>query len=52
MDGALPPDLCGPVEVALARGQDTIPEPGDLPGGCVHEPKCDGFRLAVVVSAT
>jgi ATP-dependent DNA ligase len=45
---ALPPELSGPVEVALARGQDRIPEPGELPGGCVYEPKWDGFRLVVV----
>jgi ATP-dependent DNA ligase len=50
MDGVLPPDLRGPVEVALARGQDAVPEPGELPGGCVYEPKWDGFRLVVIRS--
>src|SRR3954451_16579909 len=44
----LPPDLAGPVRVVLAKAEDAIPGPDRLPGGCVYEPKWDGFRMVVV----
>jgi acyl-CoA synthetase (AMP-forming)/AMP-acid ligase II len=44
----LPPDLAGPVAVALAKPVRGIPPEGALPGGCVYEPKWDGYRLVVV----
>lgn len=36
-------------ELALARSVDRLPDPGALPGGCLYEPKWDGFRVAVRV---
>ena len=52
-DGApgLPPELSGPVGVALTRSVATVPRPDALPGGCRYEPKWDGFRLVVVRQA-
>ncbi len=44
----LPPDLAGPVGVQLAKPVREIPAPHALPGGCVYEPKWDGYRLVVV----
>jgi ATP-dependent DNA ligase len=44
----LPDALRGPVEVALARSQDTVPAAADFAGGCAYELKWDGFRLVVV----
>lgn len=40
----LPPELAGPVQVALARPVEQIPHAGALPGGARYEPKWDGFR--------
>ncbi|MCW2682584.1 MAG: ATP-dependent ligase [Blastococcus sp.] len=48
----LPPDLAGPVAVQLAKPVATIPPPGALPGGCLYEPKWDGYRLVVVRTGT
>ena len=52
--GNLPPGLAGPVEVALARAVEHLPGLHALPGGCVFEPKWDGYRAVVgpVVSRT
>lgn len=36
-----------PVPLALAKPVEAIPGPDALPGGCVYEPKWDGFRAAV-----
>jgi ATP-dependent DNA ligase len=47
----LPPDLAGPVAVALAKPVRTVPHPTALPGGCRYEPKWDGYRLVVVRQA-
>ncbi len=47
----LPPDLAGPVGVELAKPVRQIPEPQALPGGCVYEPKWDGYRLVLVRTA-
>lgn len=48
----LPPELSGPVAVELAKPVREIPAPHALPGGCLYEPKWDGYRLVVVRSAT
>jgi ATP-dependent DNA ligase len=44
----LPPELAGPVAVELAKPVRTIPAVDALPGGCLYEPKWDGYRLVVV----
>jgi ATP-dependent DNA ligase len=44
----LPVALRPPLEVALARPVATIPAPSALLGGCLYEPKWDGFRLVIV----
>jgi ATP-dependent DNA ligase len=44
----LPPELSGPVAVELAKPVRTIPAASALPGGCLYEPKWDGYRLVVV----
>ncbi|HEY3561770.1 MAG TPA: ATP-dependent DNA ligase [Kribbella sp.] len=44
----IPPDLAGPVDVALAKAVEEIPGPGALPGGVRFEPKFDGFRACIV----
>jgi hypothetical protein len=38
-----PLDLIGPVEVALARSVEQVPEPHALPGGSRYEVKWDGY---------
>ncbi|HEY4630960.1 MAG TPA: ATP-dependent DNA ligase [Blastococcus sp.] len=48
----LPPELSGPVAVELAKPVRAIPGATALPGGCVYEPKWDGYRLVVVRSGT
>jgi ATP-dependent DNA ligase len=48
----LPSELAGPVAVQLAKPVRTIPPVGALPGGCLYEPKWDGYRLVVVRTAT
>jgi ATP-dependent DNA ligase len=47
----LPPELAGPVAVELARPVKEIPPAHALPGGCVYEPKWDGYRLVIVRQA-
>jgi ATP-dependent DNA ligase len=44
----LPPELAGPVAVQLAKPVRAIPAASALPGGCLYEPKWDGYRLVVV----
>src|SRR4051794_41920032 len=44
----LPPELAGPVAVELAKPVKEIPPAHALPGGCVYEPKWDGYRLVIV----
>ena len=46
----LPPELAGPVAVQLAKPVKTIPAAHALSGGCLYEPKWDGYRLVVVRS--
>ena len=36
-----------PVEVMLARAVETLPRPDALPGGCLYEPKWDGYRAVI-----
>ena len=36
--------------LALARPVEQLPGPGALPGGCLYEPKWDGFRVAVHIT--
>ncbi|WP_222271843.1 ATP-dependent DNA ligase [Modestobacter marinus] len=48
----LPPELSGPVGVALTKPVAALPHPSALPGGCRYEPKWDGFRLVVVRGVT
>lgn len=42
-ESRVPADLVGPVEVALARSVEQIPEPNALSGGCRYEVKWDGY---------
>jgi ATP-dependent DNA ligase len=44
----LPPELAGPIGVALTKPVSAIPGATALPGGCRYEPKWDGFRLVIV----
>lgn len=46
----LPADLAGPVELELAKAQDTLPGPHALRGGVSWELKFDGFRGALVAA--
>src|SRR5688500_14478475 len=46
----LPPELAGPVAVQLSKPVRDIPAAPALPGGCLYEPKWDGYRLVVVRS--
>jgi ATP-dependent DNA ligase len=48
----LPPELAGPVAVALTKPVQAVPLPDSLPGGCRYEPKWDGFRLVIVRDQT
>lgn len=38
-----------PVKPMLATAVDRIPPPQSCPGGCVYEPKFDGFRAVAIV---
>ncbi|MCW2635683.1 MAG: ATP-dependent ligase [Blastococcus sp.] len=44
----LPPELSGPVAVQLTKPVAAIPPANALTGGCLYEPKWDGYRLVVV----
>src|ERR687894_1003627 len=44
----LPPELAGPVAVQLSKPVREIPAAHALSGGCLYEPKWDGYRLVVV----
>jgi ATP-dependent DNA ligase len=48
----LPPELAGPVAVQLSKPVRDIPPSHALPGGCLYEPKWDGYRLVVVRSGS
>lgn len=45
---SLPASLQLPPELALAKVAAELPAAAALPGGCLYEPKWDGFRLAIV----
>lgn len=47
MDTRLPPELTPPVKVALAKPVEKMPRPNALPGGCLFEPKWDGYRITI-----
>ncbi|HEX9088236.1 MAG TPA: ATP-dependent DNA ligase [Arthrobacter sp.] len=48
MSGELPADLRVP-SLAMAKPVARVPSPGLLPGGCLYEPKWDGFRCGILV---
>src|SRR3954467_1040005 len=48
----LPPELSGRGGGELAKPVRTIPPATALPGGCLYEPKWDGYRLVVVRTGT
>ena len=43
----LPPDLAGPVPLAVARAGEVVPVESACAGGCRYELKWDGYRIAV-----
>jgi ATP-dependent DNA ligase len=45
----LPAGLASPVPLVLAKAVSRIPAAGALPGGCLYEPKWDGFHLGISV---
>lgn len=45
----LPAELRVPT-LAMAKPVAKVPAPGVLPGGCLYEPKWDGFRIAAVTT--
>ena len=49
--GGLPPDLTGPVRLALAKAENTVPGPRALTGGSLFELKWDGFRACITNGA-
>jgi hypothetical protein len=49
MSEGLPAALRPPVALALAKAVESIPRADALPGGCLYEPKWDGFRVCMVV---
>jgi hypothetical protein len=51
MSEDVPAALRPPVELALAKAVPAVPAEGALPGGCLYEPKWDGYRAAILVDA-
>jgi ATP-dependent DNA ligase len=45
----MPAGLSPPVPLVLAKVVSRIPAASALPGGCLYEPKWDGFRLGISV---
>jgi ATP-dependent DNA ligase len=45
-----PAGLRPPVSLALAKAVSGIPATDALPGGCLYEPKWDGFRASIFVT--
>lgn len=45
----LPQSLQPPLQLAMAKAVSQLPAPAALPGGCLYEPKWDGFRAALFV---
>jgi len=53
MTDGLPPALRPPVSLALAKAVESVPAEGALTGGCLYEPKWDGyFGLVTAHGAT
>lgn len=52
MPAQLPADLAGPIKLALAEAVERVPAANGLPGGSLYELKWDGYRCAIVRSAT
>jgi ATP-dependent DNA ligase len=50
MSELLPQDLSARPALAMAKPVARVPGPGVLPGGCLYEPKWDGFRAGIVVT--
>jgi ATP-dependent DNA ligase len=48
----LPRGLAGPVELALTRSAEVVPDSAACAGGCRYELKWDGYRMAVVRGTT
>ncbi|QOD06023.1 ATP-dependent DNA ligase [Pseudarthrobacter sp. BIM B-2242] len=48
----LPQELRPPLPLAAAKAVNRIPAPTALPGGCLYEPKWDGFRASLTVTET
>lgn len=48
MSDDIPDALRPPVSLALANSADSVPPRGALPGGCIYEPKWDGFRSVIL----
>lgn len=51
MSEDVPASLRPPVELALAKAINTVPAENALPGGCLYEPKWDGYRASLSVGA-
>ncbi|WP_422759189.1 ATP-dependent DNA ligase [Paenarthrobacter sp. C1] len=47
---ALPPELQPSLPLAAAKAVNRIPATTALPGGCLYEPKWDGFRTSLTVT--
>lgn len=47
----VPSALRPPVSLALAKAVETVPAEGALPGGCLYEPKWDGYRLCALAGS-
>jgi len=47
----VPPALHPPVSLALAKAVETVPAEDALPGGCLYEPKLDGYRLCALAGS-
>lgn len=51
MSEDIPEALRPPVSLAMAKGADSVPPRGALPGGCIYEPKWDGFRTVILAAS-
>jgi ATP-dependent DNA ligase len=51
MTADVPLALRPPVLLALAKAVESVPAEGALPGGCMYEPKWDGYRLCALAGA-
>ncbi|WP_256371454.1 hypothetical protein [Pseudarthrobacter sp. NIBRBAC000502771] len=48
----VPPSFHPSVSLALAKAVESVPTEAALPGGSRYEPKWDGYRACVLVSAS